>query len=84
LLISGGAPLPPSFFLAAAGFNRQGADDQASPVVSVNLRPHQDGHRGTSDQSVEVRTAPDGELLVRGPNVMSGYYKLGRDARGGR
>ena len=25
---------------------------------------------------IQVETAPDGELLLRGPNIMKGYYKL--------
>ena len=85
-LISGGAPLPRDIFrfLAAAevpiveGYGLT----EASPVVSVNLHGHtRIGTVGRAIRDVEVRTAPDGELLVRGPNVMEGYYKLEVETR---
>jgi long-chain acyl-CoA synthetase len=85
-LISGGAPLPRHIFrfLAAAevpiveGYGLT----EASPVVSVNLHGHtRMGTVGRAIRDVEVRTAPDGELLVRGPNVMAGYYKLEAETR---
>jgi long-chain acyl-CoA synthetase len=85
-LISGGAPLPREIFrfLAAAevpiveGYGLT----EASPVVSVNLHGHtRIGTVGRAIRDVEVRTAPDGELLVRGPNVMGGYYKLEAETR---
>jgi long-chain acyl-CoA synthetase len=85
-LISGGAPLSRDIFrfLAAAevpiveGYGLT----EASPVVSVNLHGHtRMGTVGRAIRDVEVRTAPDGELLVRGPNVMAGYYKLEAETR---
>jgi long-chain acyl-CoA synthetase len=85
-LISGGAPLPRDIFrfLAAAevpiveGYGLT----EASPVVSVNLHGHtRMGTVGRAIRDVEVRTAQDGELLVRGPNVMAGYYKLEAETR---
>lgn len=49
---------------------------EASPVVSVN-RPEKikPGSVGTPLDNIKVRLEDDGELLVRGPNVMQGYYK---------
>ena len=51
---------------------------ETSPVVSVN-DARNDGLRFTSVGKllthVEVRIAEDGEILVKGPNVMMGYYK---------
>jgi long-chain acyl-CoA synthetase len=82
-LISGGAPLPIEInrFLAAAevpiveGYGLT----EAAPVVSCNLHGQtRIGTVGRPLRDVEIKTAADGELLVRGPNVMRGYY--GRDA----
>ncbi len=85
-LISGGAPLPREIFrfLAAAevpiveGYGLT----EASPVVSVNLHGRtRMGTVGRPLRDVEVRTAPDRELLVRGPNVMAGYYQRETETR---
>jgi long-chain acyl-CoA synthetase len=51
---------------------------ETSPVISVN-RFHEDGRMfgtvGPLIQNVEVKFAPDGEILCKGDNVMMGYYK---------
>jgi len=51
---------------------------ETSPVVSAsisNLRDIRIGMVGKIVKDVEVKIAPDGEILVKGPNVMQGYYK---------
>jgi long-chain acyl-CoA synthetase len=49
---------------------------ETSPVVSVNSEGHGVcfGTVGTLIKDVEVKIAEDGEILVKGPNVMIGYY----------
>lgn len=51
---------------------------ETSPVVSVNEQANNGfmiGTVGRVIEDVEVRIADDGEILVKGPNVMMGYYK---------
>jgi long-chain acyl-CoA synthetase len=79
-MVSGGAPLNPdigAFFLALGVTLLQGyGQTEAAPVIACNppgrvkidtVGPPLDG--------VSVRLAEDGELLVRGDNVMKGYWK---------
>ena len=49
-----------------------------SPVISVNGRSQGDmvfGSVGRPLKGQEVKLAEDGEILVKGPSVMKGYYK---------
>ena len=52
---------------------------ETSPVVSVNTVNSPNmlriGSVGKVVQDVEVKFGPDSEILVKGPNVMMGYYK---------
>lgn len=51
---------------------------ECSPVVSVVPFRKQDFRAGCVGKvlhSVQVQIAADGELLIKGPNVMMGYYK---------
>ncbi|SEQ85965.1 long-chain acyl-CoA synthetase [Hyunsoonleella jejuensis] len=51
---------------------------ETSPVVSVGKyadKMYKVGTVGIPIANVEVKIAEDGEILIKGPNVMMGYYK---------
>lgn len=51
---------------------------ETSPGISVSICNHKDiriGMVGKLLKDVEVKIAPDGEILAKGPNIMQGYYK---------
>jgi long-chain acyl-CoA synthetase len=79
--VSGSAPLhrDTALTLAAMGFTvLEGYGlTETSPVVTVN-RPDDNllGTVGVPVRDVQVKIADDGEVLVKGPNVMLGYYHL--------
>ena len=78
-LVSGGARLDPdlaAFFIALGLPVLQGyGQTEAGPVVSVNL-PWANRHEsvGMLLEGVECRIAPDGEILIQGALVMTGYW----------
>ncbi|HEX8277175.1 MAG TPA: long-chain fatty acid--CoA ligase, partial [Segetibacter sp.] len=82
-VISGGAACPVKLlriFNAAQIPVYEGyGPTENSPVISVNRRkPKNDTKFGTVGppiSGIEVKLAEDGEILVKGPTVMVGYYK---------
>jgi long-chain acyl-CoA synthetase len=76
--VSGGAPLSPmlSYSFLGAGIKiLQGYGMTETCIVCVN-RPEDNrvGSIGKPFKGIEVAIADDGEMLIRGPNVMRGYY----------
>ena len=81
-MVSGSAPLQPRLtrlFCAAGMQVMEGYGlTETSPVVSVGM--YADTHFkvgtvGKPIKNVDVKIAEDGEILIKGPNVMLGYYK---------
>jgi long-chain acyl-CoA synthetase len=79
LISSGGAPLSKDlaeFFWAVGIPIYQGYGlTETSPIVSSNYPENRMGSSGKPIPNVQIRAAEDGEILVKGPCVMQGYYK---------
>ena len=81
-MVSGSAALQPRLtkMFSAAGMQiMEGYGlTETSPVVSVGKyadNMFKVGTVGIPIKNVEVKIAEDGEILIKGPNVMLGYYK---------
>ncbi len=82
IIVSGGAALQPRLariFTAAKAPVMEGYGlSETSPVIAVN-RPEPHGACFTTVgpvlNNVELKFAEDGEIIIRGENVMMGYYK---------
>lgn len=82
LIISGGAALQERLarvFWAAGIKVLEGYGlTETSPVIAVNSWKEEDVKFGTVGRvlsNLDVKIAKDGEILVKGPSVTSGYYK---------
>jgi long-chain acyl-CoA synthetase len=86
LLLSGGAALSEdlaSLYIGAGIPIIQGYGlTETSPVISAStFEEYRIGTVGKAIPHVEVRIAEDGEIEVRGPNVMRGYYNKPQETR---
>jgi long-chain acyl-CoA synthetase len=80
LAFSAGAPIAPDmlrYFWALGVPIREiyGQTEDAGPTACHQGRDVKIGTVGRPFPNVEVRIAPDGEILVRGPNVFAGYFR---------
>lgn len=84
IAVAGGAPMPlgvSRYFLSMGVAVLQGYGmTESSPVVSVNRVERNDPESvGETIPGVEVRIGDNEELLVKGPNVMQGYWRRPED-----
>jgi long-chain acyl-CoA synthetase len=85
-MVVGAAPLDPELeafwgrlgFLVVQGYGLT----ETAPIVTLNHPLHAArGAVGKPIPGVEVRIAPDGEILVRGENVTRGYFNAPEETR---
>ncbi|HWH31339.1 MAG TPA: AMP-dependent synthetase/ligase [Egibacteraceae bacterium] len=78
--VSGGAPLAPhlAHFFHAAGITileGYGLTETSAPATANSPQAFKIGTVGQPLPGVEIKIAEDGEILIKGGNVFTGYYK---------
>ncbi len=87
IFVSGGAPLGREIAAWYADIGVRIHEGygltETSPVIALN-NPiyHRLGTVGKPVSNVEIKIAPDGELLVRGPSVFKGYWRMPEETAG--
>ena len=84
---TGAAPIAKEIleFFYACGVNvleGYGMTETATASTVSTLEHHRFGTVGRALPGAEIRIAEDGEVLVRGPHIFQGYYKLQDDSFG--
>jgi len=86
LLVSGGAALPEDlgYIYIGAGIpivQGYGLTETSPVITTSSIDTIRVGTVGTAIPHVDIRIAADGEIEVRGPNVMRGYYNKPEETR---
>src|SRR5689334_19705404 len=79
--VSGAAPIAQEIleFFWGAGvpvLEGYGMTETATAATYSTIEEHRFGTVGRPFPGCEIRIADDGEILVKGPNIFSGYYKM--------
>ncbi len=85
IVFSGGAPLAKElaefFWVVGVPIYQGYGLTETSPIVTSNYPVNRVGSVGRPIPNIEVRIAEDGEVLVKGPCVMQGYYQKSEATR---
>ena len=79
-LCSGGAPLDPALIhkwelIGIPILQGFGMTEAATAITITPMHDRSPHHVGRPVKGVEIRIAPDGEILARGPNITRGYWR---------
>lgn len=80
ICVSGAAPIDGKLLEFFTGLDLNilevyGQSEDCGPTTFNQIGRTRFGSVGPTISGIEVKIAPDGEILVRGPNVFKGYYK---------